>query len=238
MRKINALMLSAFLLAGTAPAFCKSKDKSEKSNKNSSTAVQIIEAVEAEKLTEDEKAELKKKQEERMDNVINSIADQAHMSDEQKEKLKARIKDGRSGHDKMPPELKERLMEKLDPNGFCKDTAKKVMEDHLSESDMKNLLKFLKSSTGKKLIKQAPDMMSEVIELAAIKYMPIVMESARHMRMAPGMLPPGMMPRSGMDNLSPEQKRQMMEKLKQLFENGMPHLNPQSPPPSNKDDET
>ncbi len=220
MRKLSAALLVLFLV-NPAPAFCKSKDKDKEdkgADKKHALVDQIIEAVEAEKPTEDERAALKKKADERVDKLIDVIADKSKMSDEGKAKLKAKIAEKKEKHHSLPPEVKEQLEKRFDFKHFSKDLTYQVLSDHFDDSDLKSLLKFLKSPVGKKLMKQTPDMIGQVVELSMERYVPEIIDLCKNIK-----LPKGLSPNGGP---SPERKREMMEKLKQLFEQQQPHPAP------------
>ena len=253
MRKLSAALLVMVLLNPSA-AFCKSKSEEKKSsNKSGSTVDQIIDAVEAEKLTDEERAAQTKKRNERIDHVIDTIAEKANMGEEEKAKLKAKIAESREKQSQLPAEVKEKMDGLFQNKEFCKDTTNKVISDHFTDTDQKALLKFLKSPTGKKLIKEAPDMLAQSLELAAIHYLPIFMDMVKTLRMPgmqglPGMpgfggpsMPPGFTPPPGIGprgipNMSPEQQKQMMEKIKELLKDSMPKQH--TPPPGPGKDET
>lgn len=251
MRKLSAALLVVFLLNPTA-AFCKSKSEGKQSsNKSQSTVDKIIEAVEAEKLTDEEKKAQEKKRNERIDHVVDTIADKSNMPEEERAKLKAKIAESREKQSQMPAEVKEKMDMVFQSKEFCKDTTNKVLTDHFTETDQKALLKFLKSPTGKKLIKEAPDMVAQSLELAAVHYIPIFMDMLKNFKMPPGMMPgipglgpvlppgfqppPGIGPR-GIPNITPEQKQQMMDKIKDLLKDNMPRQN--TPPAGPGKDET
>jgi len=166
---------------------------------------------------------MKKKRQERMDHVIDVVADKTGMSDEAKSKLKEKMSSSRNReHKPMPPEMKEKLEKTFgDSKTFCKDMTVQVMSEHFEESDLKSILKFLKSKTGKKLIKQAPDMVAQTIALSLEHYLPPVLETCKDLKKCAPMLPLG--PNGGGD---PEKRKEMMDKLKQMFE----QLQKQRPP--------
>ncbi|MBX9723725.1 MAG: DUF2059 domain-containing protein [Candidatus Obscuribacterales bacterium] len=212
MRKLSAALVIMFL-ANPAPAFCKHKEKdsSNKSeDKKHALVDQIIDAVQAEKLTDDERAELEKKQDARVDKFVDAVADKMKMSDEEKTKIKARLNAKKDAHKQLPPEVKAALEKRFDFKNFSKDMTYQVLTDHFDDKDLKSLLKFLKSPIGKKLMKQTPDMLGEATEMTLEKYVPIVIDMIKEIK-----IPKGLSPKDGP---SPEKKREMMEKLRQLFE--------------------
>lgn len=227
MRKFSAALLIT-LMASSAPALCKSDDE-KKIEKTHALVDQIIQAVKDERPNEEERTALKTKCHERIDRMVDVIADKAHLSDDEKAKLKARIAEGKEAHKSgkgIPPELKEKLEKKFDRKAFCLDATYKVLGDHLSDSELKSLLKFIKSKTGKTILKQMPDMMAQSVELSVEHFVPIIMDMCKDFFK----MPPGLGP-----NADPEKKREMMEKLRQMIQE---HMRQTKPPTGSGKDET
>ncbi len=212
MRKLSAILAISVLML-QAPAYSKDKESSKKGKVDKKQALvdQIVDAVEAQKLSSEERAELKKKNNERMDRFVDLIAEKTNMGEEAKNKIKEKLAEKREKAGRqMPPELKEKLAEKFESKTFCKETTVTVLSDHFDEKDLRAILKFLKSSTGKKLLKQGPDMISQGVELAAVHYVPIIIDLLKEMK---SKLPPGLGPGG-----TPEQKREMMDRFKQMLQ--------------------
>lgn len=215
MRPAYLLFLLSLIIAN--PALAKDEKSKGPTDKKHVLVDEIIDAVKAEKPTDEEKDELKKKGQERMDRFVDVLAEKTNMSPEDKQKLKDRL--GKSCQDKqaqsVPPEVKAQIDSKLAIKEFCRDLSYQVMGDHFEDSDLKAILKFIKSPTGKKIIKQAPDMIAQMIELSAERYVPIAIDFMKQYKMPEGMGP-------GSPRMSPEQRRQMIEKFKRLFEKNAP----------------
>jgi len=236
MRKLSAA-LSVFVLttALTPSAFAK-HDGGKDKDKTHQLVDQIIDAVQAEqKLSDDELAELKKKQQDRMNRIIDVISDKAQISDEEKAKLKEKImeriatKKAEQQKNQLPPELKEQIEAKLDLKNFSKQTTYQVLADHLDNSDLKAILKFLKSPTGQKLFREGPDMIGEVVELSAEKYLPMIIELSKRFKTPHGVpkdLPPGLSPK----DTNPEHQREILEKWKKFMQEHMPQRPPLTGP--------
>jgi hypothetical protein len=238
MRKLSAALLIVFL-SSSAPVFSKSHSDKSADKKNADKQStdkksedkkhllidEIVEALKAEsKLSDEELSELKKKQEERMDRIVDTIAEKAQLSNEEKAKLKEKIAE-RKKREKhpMPPELKEKLEKRFDFENFKKQTTYQVMSDHFDNKDLKVILKFVKSPTGQKILHEGPDMLGQVVELSAEKYVPIMMDICKELKLKPGRL---LAPRQK----TPEQKRQMLEKIREFFKDKLPPQPPETPP--------
>ena len=212
MRLSYSLLLAACVFA--SPALAKGDQSKEPADKKHVLVDQIVEAVKAEKLTGEEKLDLKKRSQERLDRFIDVIADKTKMSPEEKQKLKDKM--SKSCQDNqarsLPPELKERIVSELAIREFCRDLSYQVLGEHLDDHDLKAILKFIKSRTGKKLIKQAPDMIAQMIELSAERYVPVAIDMMKQFKVPDGMGP-------GSPKISPEQKRELMEKIRRLLQN-------------------
>lgn len=206
-----------FLLAVcvfASPALAKNEQSKEPADKKHVLLDQIVEAVKAEKLTEEEKADFKKRSQERLDRFIDVVADKTKMSPEDKQKLKDKLSKScqENQANGLPPEVKERIESQLAIKEFGRDLSYQVLGDHLDDSDLKAILKFIKSSTGKKLIKQAPDMIAQMIELSAERYVPLAIDMMKQFKVPDGI-------GSGPPKISPEQKRELMEKIRRLLQN-------------------
>jgi hypothetical protein len=224
MRKLSAALLIVFLTS-SAPAFSTSdgnKSVNQKIKDRKHLLVdQIIDAVQADNnLSDDEIAKFEKKQQERVDRMIDVIADKAKMSAEEKAKLKEKIAETKEQHNSIPPELKEKLVKHFDFKNFSKQTTCQVLTDHFEDSDLKAILRFLKSSTGQKFFREGPDMIGQVLELSAERYVPIIMDLCKEFKLPSGLSP--------MDN-NREHRREMMEKLRQLFKDRLPPQSPTGP---------
>lgn len=207
------LLFSSVLLI--IPAYAKEEKKPV--DKKEALVDQIIEAVNAEKLMEEEKTEFKKKGQERIDRFIDVIAEKTKMSPEDKQKLKDKLskrcaeKQSRT----LAPEVKDRIEKELALKEFSRNLAFQVMGDHFDDHDLKNILKFIKSSTGKKILKQAPDMIAQMIELSAERYVPLAMDMLKGFKVPDGL-------QQGSPHMSPEQRKELMEKLKRLLQRNNP----------------
>lgn len=222
MRPPIVLLLSGLIVLTPVTAVLAKDEKSkEPADKKQILVDQIIDAVKAEKLTDEERDELKKKGQERLDRVIDTIADKTQMSPEEKQKLKDKMSKGCPDRQAqgLSPELKQRIESQLAIKEFCRNMSYQVMGDHLEDRDLKAILKFIKSSTGKKLIKQAPDMMAQMLELAAERYIPIGIDMMKQFKVPEGLAP-------GSQQMSPEQRRELMEKLKRLLQRNGPQTSP------------
>ncbi|MBX9685191.1 MAG: DUF2059 domain-containing protein [Candidatus Obscuribacterales bacterium] len=220
MRKFSSALMIFCLLS---PAAAYSGEEKSGSDKTRVLVDQIIEAVEAEKLSAEEQEAFKKKNKERVERVVDAIADKANMSAEAKAELKAKIAEKREQHHSMPPEMKEKLEKRFDFKGFNKESSYTVLKDHFSDTELKSILKFLKSSTGKKLIKETPDMICEVFELALERYVPIVIDLVKELKMPPALNGP---------NANPEKRKEMMEKIRKMLQEQMPSPMPHSDAPA------
>ena len=225
MRKLSAALLIVFL-SSSAPVLCKSSSNKQVDKKHS-LVDQIIETVQEEsKMSDDELAALKEKQKERMSRVVDAIADKEKLSDEDRARLKEKLAARKADQHKMPPELKEKFEQRFDFKNFSKQTTYQVLNDHLDDSDLKAILKFLKSSTGQKLFHEGPDMVLQMIELSAEKYVPVIIDLAREMKLRPDQLLGPREHESG-------RKREMLEKIRQLMKDRLP---PRPPSESGKDE--
>lgn len=202
------------LVACATPAVAKDKHKTAQKDASTSTASMIVEFIKSQKLTEAEKEEQKSQRRDRVQKVLSELEQQGQITPSQKQKVLDAC-DGKCEKAGMlpgglkPSEIKS--MMKVDE--FCSSTAEKVLGDHLDEKDLKALLKFLKTPTGKKLIKQAPDMASEAAELAAARFLPPLMEMGKRFKMRG--------PSAGQSlPLSPEEekkRREILDKLKEML---------------------
>lgn len=221
MRILSSALLMTLLMS-SLPALCKTESTTQEDKKHK-LIDQIIDTVKKEKPTEEERQEFKKKREARFDHFIDVMAEKTKMSDEEKAKLKERIAKRRESHKSMPPELKEKLGQKLDWKNFCQETTYQVLGDHLTDNDLKALLKFIKSPTGRKIVKQAPDMISQAVALAAEKYVPLIVEKIKEFKPGNGFLPPGTVP--GPDN---QKRKEMLDRIQQFLRN--PRMDQQQGP--------
>lgn len=231
MRNLSAALLC--MIVSAAPAFCKDKDKSKDSaDKKRSLVTQIIDTVEANKPDEKEREEFKKKRQERMDHLIDAVAEKSGMGEEAKNKLKEKLSASKERERKpMPPEIKAKFEKTFgDSKTFCKDMTVQVMSEHFDDSDLKSILKFLKSKTGKKLIKEAPDMLAQTIAISLEHYLPPIVEACKDLKNCAPMLTP-LGPNGGGDS---EKRKEMIEKFKQMYEQLQKQKAPISGP--NKDE--
>lgn len=231
MRKICAATAVVILL-GACPALAKDEDKAKSegpADKKRQAFDQILDTIESNKLTEEEKEQLKAKGKERMNHLLDVYAEKTHMTEEEKTKLKEKYQNHPDAPKReMPPGIKEKLDKTFgDCKSFGKDMSFQVLSDHFDEKDMKAINKFLLSSTGKKLIKGLPDMVGQAVSLTVEHYMPALIDLTQTMR---NFAPPMMMPNPGG---SPLQRQEMMEKLKRMMEQ-MQH--PKLPSTSPKDE--
>lgn len=213
MRKLCAALTLVVVLSGGGAALAKDKESSKKSeplDKKRKVYDKIVDTIESNKLNDEEKKELEAKGKERMSHLLDVYAEKAHLSDEEKGKLKEKFAHRSDAPKKeMPPELKEKLDSTFgDFNSFSKDMGYQVMSDHFDEKDLQAISKFLSSSTGKKLIKGIPDMIGQSVELCVEHYMQALVDFSTTLRR---MAPPMMMPKQKMN---PE----MMEKLKDMMQ--------------------
>lgn len=224
MRLVTVSLLCA--LALSSPVMAKETSDSKVSSKDSSDALvtEIVNTVKTAKLTEEEKQEQKKVRNARVESILTDLEAKGQIPPDAKAKILDGLRSDKPMHEHVPG-MDSGWKARLNIDEFCASTTSKVLTDHLETQDLKNLLKFLKTSTGQKIIKQTPDMLSEAFELAAARFVPPLMEIGKQFAMQKMMQP---------KQLTPEQmekQKEMMDKIKDMLKQ-----NQQSPEP--KPDET
>src|SRR5579883_2800498 len=144
MRQFHAVVLTICTTI-CIPSAVVAKDDNGSVSKNAATDKkrllidQITETIKEEKPTEEECAALKKKSQERLERMIDVIADKTNMSPEEKQKLKEKLRSNqeKQAQQSLPPEVKAQIESKLAIKDFCKDMGYQVLGDHLEESDLK-----------------------------------------------------------------------------------------------------
>lgn len=219
----SILVMSLFT---ASPVFAK-KATEDPSAKKRAVIEKIIAVVDADKLTSAEADAVKQKQKARLEELGNFVADKMDIPESKREAFKERMKEHKKTQEAIPPEVKAEFNRKMDVPGFTKDATYKVLGDHLDEKDLKAILKFMKTSTGTKLIKEAPDMLCQLGVLAGEHFIPIFMDIFKQLKMIPGMMPPGMMPPSF--HPRDQKQQEMMDQMKKLIEQHRPKVPPSGP---------
>lgn len=209
MRWIAAFVL--VMVVSVCPASAKDRQKAKKTG---STVDQIIEQVESVKLNALEDSQQKARRHERVEKLLSDFEQQGQLTAAQKQKILDAVDGKANAPGDLPPGMDLDWKKVLKVSEFCRTTAGKILTDHLDEKDLKALLKFLKTPTGVKLIKEAPDMGCEAAELTLARFAPPLMEMGKRFRMNPhGLTPPGF-------QVSPEEeqkRKEMIDKLKEML---------------------
>jgi hypothetical protein len=74
------------------------------------------------------------------------------------------------------------MIARLDIKNFVKETTCKILDEHFNQKELKDLLKFLNSSTGKKLVDMAPSMAEEGVDMALEHCAPILIDFLKELR--------------------------------------------------------
>lgn len=224
MRLVTVSLLCT--LAMSSPVLAKETKDNSKAGKDTSDALvaEIVAAVKSAKLTEQEKQEQKKVRTARVESLLADLETKGQIPPDAKAKILDGLRSDKPIHEHVPG-MDSGWKARLNLDDFTSDTTAKVLTDHLDKQDLKNLLKFLKTPTGQKIVKQTPDMTSEALELAAARFLPPLVELGKQFTMQKMMQP---------RELTPEQmekQKEMMNKIKDLLKQ-----NQQGPEP--KPDET
>ncbi len=215
MRKIIGSLLVLSLCSCSMSTFAKSsKTPVDAEAKKKAAIDKIIQVVEDDKLTPEEKKAFKAKKKERLEKFGTFIADRLDIPESKREEMRQKMEAQKKHHKEMPPEVKEEMKRKLDIDGFKKRATYQVLSDHLDEKDLKNVLKFLKTSTGTKLIKEAPDMLLQFGILAGEHFLPLVFDFVKNLKMMHNMMP---VPMPGGLEGDPKNK-QIIDQMKKLIE--------------------
>ncbi len=213
-----ALTVFALILFTASPAGAKEKKEKDKPEKESGESVisEIITLVKTQRPTEAEKEAQKTQRRERVGAILADLEQKGQITPEQKQKVLDALCEGKC--DLTPPlpgGLKTDWKKVLKIDEFCETTAVRVLNDHLDQKDLKALLKFLKTPTGLKLIKDAPDMAAEAGELTAAKFLPPLIQMSKQFRMGPGI--PGLGPEFPLSPEEQEKRKQLLDKLKEML---------------------
>lgn len=219
---ICSCSLSALAKSSKAPADAEAKKKA--------VIDKIIQVVEDDKLTAEERKAAKQKKKERIAKFGNFIADKLEIPEAKREEIHQKMREQKKKHKDLPPEVKEEMKRKLDIAGFNRRAAYQVLSDHLDEKDLKNVLKFMKSSTGTKLVKEAPDMLLQFGILAGEHFLPIAIDFFKGLKMMHNLMP---LPMPGGLEGDPKNK-QIIDQMRKLMEQQR-QKTPQTPPPSPPD---
>lgn len=227
MRRIIGSLLMLSLCSCSLTAFAKSsKTPADAESKKKVVIDKIIETVQDDKLTPEERKAAKEKKKERLEKFGDFVADKLDIPQSKREDFRKKMEDQKKAHKAMPPEVREELKRKLDVAGFNKRATTQVLSEHLDEKDLKNLLKFMKSSTGTKLVKEAPDMLLQYGILAGEQYLPMLFDFVKNLKMMKHLMP---MPMPGGMESDPKNK-QIIDQMKKLIEEQ--HLKSPDPSPS------
>ncbi|MBY0547404.1 MAG: DUF2059 domain-containing protein [Candidatus Obscuribacterales bacterium] len=210
MRLVTVSLLCT--LALSSPVMAKETSDSKVSSKDSSDALvtEIVNTVKAAKLTEEEKQEQKKVRNARVESILTELEAKGQIPPDAKAKILAGLRSDKPVHEHVPG-VDSAWTARLNLDEFCASTTSKVLTDHLDNQDLKNVLKFLKTPTGQKIIKQTPDMLSEAFELTVARFLPPLMELGKQFAKQKMMQP---------KELTPEQmekQKEMMNKIKDLL---------------------
>lgn len=236
MRLLTVSVSLAFLCALLSPAFAKSEKKSSSKDDADTVIADIIAAVNTAKLTDEEQAEQKKVRKARIEAMLTDLESKGQMPPGVKEKILEKVTSDKPMHEQVPG-MDKQWKARFKCDEFVKTATGKVLTEHLSQQELKDLLKFLKSPTGQKIIKQAPDIAAETVELGAVQFIPPLMEMLKEMAaknpmggpFGPGFGPPGFpgFGPGGKPNEPNEQQKEMMNKIKDLLRQNQDQLHQQ-----------
>lgn len=228
MRRLSGTLLLALILSNNLCVLAKPALDPEAKKK--AEIDKIISTIEAEKPTPEEKVARKAKRKERLEGLGNFIAERLELPEAKRAEIKQKIAEHHSKSNSMPPEVREEIKRKLDVAGFTRRTTYTVLGDHFDDKDLKNIQKFLKSSTGAKLIKETPDMLLQTVVLTAEHFVPIIADFLKQVR---GMR--GLMPDSIKGGPNDPKRQEMIDQMKKLIEEQQrPRLQPAPEPSKNE----
>lgn len=215
MRKFISSVLLLSICCCPLQAFAKSsKTTADAETKKKAVIDKIIEVAEDDKRTPEERKAMKQRKKERIAKFGEFLADKLEIPESKRQEIRQKMEEQKKSHKQMPPEVKEEMKKKLDVAGFNKRATYQVLSEHLDEKDLKNVLKFMKSSTGTKLIKEAPDMLLQFSILAGEHYIPLLIDFVKSLKMMRNLIP---MPMPGGMEGDPKNK-QIIEQMKKLIE--------------------
>lgn len=212
-------MRGMFSAGQFAPTSIKPPDPTTPAAKQKDTVIRsLLDGLNSKPLTEAEKQQNKDRSQKRLDHMLDTIAAAANMSAEEKEALRAKLKGPQTPVPEKSAAAKAEFMEKMQCKQFVKDAGYRMFDDHFTTKELKDIDRFVRSSTGKKLLSEAPDMMLEGVELAIESYIPFFIDLANRYRRLHHLLGPRRVPAD---------QQEMMERMKKMFQ--QQKMEPESP---------
>jgi hypothetical protein len=209
-----AMMISMVFIPASAEELAATKTAPVDPKKDA-VLHNILESLNAKKLTDEEEALVHKHRQERADHLIDVIADKTNMPEEKRAELKAKIAK-HAEKAAAPNPKKEEILRRLDCKGFLKSTVYTVLDDHFNEHELKDLLRFIKSATGRRLVDQGADMLEEGFALTLEHFLPIFIDMGKEFKKATPLGPGPSL-----------HQQEMIDKLKKMLHDNKPTTAPE-----------
>lgn len=182
------------------------KPKTATEERKAKTIESIITAINVEKLLKETHESLDKDKEKRVERMLDKLVKDGRIKPEQRDRMLQSMQKS----DRPKSTRGSEFIKQLEIPQFINHSYTTLLDRFFTEKELKDILRFVNSSTGKKLRTVAPQMTSDSVDLAVEYFTPKIAEQISKMR-------GGRRGGSRIETM-PELRRYREEMLKQLQE--------------------
>jgi hypothetical protein len=163
------VILIGFLLAAALPARSDEADA-----RKHALVKELLEVTESKKLAEQVTATvMQQMQANYTDLIVQSFTKERQLSDAQVKRLQA---ESAASYARFAKRFRELFFQKVDFGKLMEDVSMPLYEKYFSETELKDLIAFYKTQTGKKTLTVMPQLMGESMQRTSQMLNPVMMQ--------------------------------------------------------------